>query len=101
MSDMQFSKNEEIGRIQKARNRATEQALASLKGHVIGSDKSGRLTGGQPGDKTYGKVRIWHFTMKKWLLMKPVDAAELLAIQGGSLEGPAESENEQPDADVA
>jgi hypothetical protein len=96
-----FSHDEEIGTMQKARNRATEQALASLKGHVIGSDKSGRLTGGQPGDRTYGKVRIYHKSMKKWLFMQPVDAAELLAIDGGSLAGPPEVESEQPDADVA
>jgi hypothetical protein len=39
--------------------------------------------------------------MKKWLFMQPVDAAELLAIDGGSLAGPPEVESEQPDADVA
>lgn len=97
MSDLQFSGDTEVGRLQKQRNKAMQQALASLKGHVIGADRQGNLTGGRPGYRSYGKVRIWHNQEKKWLLMRPVDAAELLAAGAGSLDGPPESEGEGDD----
>jgi len=73
----------------KIRDAKREQALCSVADRVIGKDpKTGALSGGRAGDRSYGKVRVWFKKQKKYMTMWPVDAAEAIAGGGATLDKP-------------
>jgi hypothetical protein len=71
MSDLQFSKDEEIREKQIAADKKKQQALASL----ATAPKNEK-----------GKVKVWHIKEKKYVFLSAVDAAEGIQLGGISLE---------------
>lgn len=83
---MNEDEQKEANQIRDAKRQA---GLFSVVDKVIGRDpKTGALSGSKPGDKTYGKVRVWFKKQKKYMTMWPCDAAEAIAGDDATLDKP-------------